>query len=157
MSAADILKILGGHSGIYYRPYSPKDIVISVGIPPEKLGAWDFIWARYNKPQVKLFKSLGGRGTFAKNTDKSGIIEIGVMQSSIDCGMMDIMELMGIAIPISIVDIGTGGTSGVLATSCRRVETPEWRRDAMPGITLFTYEASFMSISWGVQLPGLEE
>lgn len=157
MSASDILKILGTHDRIYYRPYSPRDIVISVGIPPEKLDAWDFVWARYNKPQVKRFGNLGGRGVFVPNIDKSGILEIGVMQSSVDCGVMDIMELMGIAIPITVVDVGTAGTSGVIATSCRRVETPEWRRDAMLGIVLFTYEASFMSISWGIQLPGAEE
>jgi hypothetical protein len=156
MSAADILKILGTHDGIYYRAYSPKDIVISLGIPPENLGAWDFVWARYNKPQVKRFPNLGGRGTFVNNKDKSGIIEIGVAQSSVDCGMMDVLEALGIAIPITVIDAGTAGTSGVLATSCRRVETPEWRRDAMPGIIPFTFEATFMTISWGVQLPGGE-
>lgn len=153
MSATDILNLLGGHDGLYYRPYSPNDIVISAGLPPVLVSGWDYVFAHYNKPQTKRFGNLGGRGRFVNNIDKSGIIEIGILQGAIAGGILDVLSSVGIAIPIVLIDIGSGGTSGVLATSCCRVETPEWRREAIPGIIPFTFEATFMAISSGIQLP----
>jgi hypothetical protein len=153
MSATEILKLLGGHDGLYYRAYSPTDIVISAGIPPILISGWDYVFARYNKPQIKRFPNLGGRGRFVNNIDKSGIIEIGILQGAIAGGILDILSSIGIAIPILLIDIGSGGTSGVLSTSCCRTETPEWRREAIPGIIPFTFEATFMTISSGIQLP----
>lgn len=155
MSAADIFKILTGHDGIFYRPYSPADVVVSVGAPPDKLTAWDYVLAYHKNPQKKLFQSLGGGGCSANNLNKSGIIELGILQSSIDCGLLDILDQAGIPIPIICVDKGTGGTSGFTALTSQRVDTPKWRRALKAGVIQFTFETNELQIDWGVQL--LEE
>jgi hypothetical protein len=153
MSASDILNILTGHDGLFYRPYSPSDIIITAGAPPVCVGGWDYVWARYNNPQNKRFPNLGGRGVFVSNTDKSGLLEIGILQGMISGGALDILDTAGVAVPIVVLDKGSGGTSGVVATACRRVSTPEWRRQKLPEIVPFTFEVTHMEISWGLQLP----
>jgi len=152
MSAADIFKILSGHDGIFYRPYSPTDVVVSVGAPPDKLTAWDYVLAYHKHPQKKVFQSLGGGGCSVNNINTSGIIEVGILQSSTDCGLLDLLDQIGIPMPIICVDKGTGGTSGFTTLGASRVDTPKWRRALKAGVIQFTFETNALQIDWGVQL-----
>jgi hypothetical protein len=153
MGMSDVIKMMGGHDGLYYRPYSVTDVKISVGFIPKLMGAWHYVMAKHNAPQNKRFGSLAGSGVFVGNQNKSGIIEIGMLDGTLDAAISDIFNAVDIAFPIAVIDIGTAGTSGIIALACKRVETPEWRRDALPDITTFTFEAHHLEMSWGLRIP----
>lgn len=156
MAAADILNILnGGHSEEYVK-YSPKDVIITAGIPGQKITGWHYVTAYHNAPQRKLWPNLGGRGVFTPNVNQSGIIEIGIIHGAVSGGALEIIDAAGIPVPIVIADICTGGTSNVLSTSCMRVGNPRWRRSNRLDIVSYQFAATFLSISWGVQLPELD-
>jgi hypothetical protein len=95
---------------------------------------------------------LGGNGVFVGNQNKSGIIEIAVLSGTITVGGLQVMELTGIPFPIIATDKATGGTSGFVASACRRVSTPEWRRAKFPNFEIFTYATPSLIISEGIRL-----
>lgn len=153
MSIQDVIRILGTHNGRYFRPYDPRNVLINAGAPPVKLDGWNYVFAQHNKAQRKRFSSLGGGGCWARNSNTSGTVEIGFLQGHVSIGALEVLDTMDISIPFVVVDTGTGGTSGFVASNCRRVETPQWRREKLAGITIFTFETKTLDISWGLQLP----
>jgi hypothetical protein len=158
MSLESLLKALADHSPseeIVYTPYRITDNKITYGIPPIQICGLDHISARHNFPQTGLFMSLTGAGVFASNRNQSGIIEIGLLDGSISCGGIEAMALTGIPFPIAIVDVSSAGTSGVLATACRQVETPEWRREATAGVAVYTFKTPRLIMSHGFHLPAI--
>jgi hypothetical protein len=136
-----------------YLPYSINDVAVAFGAPPAPIVSLDYVFARHNAPQNKMFSSLTGSGVFVVNANQSGIVEFGIMNGSISAGVIEVAQTLGIPFPITITDLSSGGTSSVLATACREVETPEWRREAFPGVRVYTFETPRLLIFHGIRLP----
>jgi len=153
---SDLVKIMASKNlvpEIAYLPHSISDIKIIYGVPPVPIIGLNYIWAKHNVPQVKLFKCLTSSGVFGSNLNTSGIIEIGILDGSLSCGGIQIMGLTGIPFPIIVTDLNSGGTSTVVATACRQAGTPEWRKEAFVGVQIFTFETPRLLISQGIKLP----
>lgn len=144
---------VGGGEEIDYQHYCLNDTHVKLGIPPIDARGVDFVAARYLAAQNTLFQCLTGKGVFASNENTSGVIELGVLNGSVTQGHIDIMQLTGIPFPINLADTSSGGTSVVTATGCRMLEIPEWRRDAFPGVVVYTFTSSRMYINHGLRLP----
>lgn len=156
LSAKDVARILGGqelNEFINYTPYDFSKVTISVGVPPMPIIGLDYVSARFINPRKKRFQCLTGRGVFASNTNTAGVIEFGILGGSLSQGVVEIIELTGIPYPIIINDSTTGGTSSVVASACQQVSTPEWKRGAVPGLTIYTFETTRMFINHGLRLP----
>jgi hypothetical protein len=95
---------------------------------------------------------LTGKGIFIPNINSSGIIEIGIMNGSASCAGIELLELTGIPFPLAATDGDTGGTGTILASACRRVGTPEWRREALPSIDIHTFHTPQLIINNGLRL-----
>lgn len=154
MSAA-IAKLLGAFTGekVDYVPYDIENTKIYYGVPPFKIGGFDYVFARRNNPETGMIMGLTGTGVFVDNINKSGIIEIGLQNGSLSGGAMQIANLTGIPFPITITDTSSKGTSTVLGTACRLTKTPEWRRALFPSLTIYTLETPNLLISQGVRIP----
>lgn len=146
-----INKVVGGN--VNYLPYDISQIVITYGVPPIPIRGLEYVWAKHNNPQKKLVMSLNGKGVFVSNNNTSGIIEIALLGESVSCAGIQAMGLTGIPFPIAISDMTTGATSSVLASACQLVETPEWRREKMPSLNIFTFATPKLIISNGLRLP----
>lgn len=153
MSASLIKKIkeLFGNR-VNYRPYNIRSTEIMYGTPPTPILGLAYVFARHNRPQTKLIMGFTGTGPFVSNNNSSGIIEIGIMTGSASCAGIEVMDLTGIPFPIIVTDKDSGGTSTVVASACRRTDTPEWRRDKLPGISIFTFSTPRLLISDGLRL-----
>jgi len=145
----------GALDRVIYVPYNIKDTKLFVGIPPTLIIGLDYVFARYNEPRWKRIKGVNGKSRFAKNKDDSGIIEFGIIGGSLSCGVIQLLEELQIPFPISIQDFSSAGTSFVLADSCVRVDTPEWRREATVGLQVYTFETNTLAISNGIRLQEL--
>jgi len=155
-SIKQIAKLLGDKDlleTIAYAPYKFTDNKVLFGAPPTPLIGLDFITARHLNPQRKRFQCLTGRGVFASNINTAGVIEVGIMTGSLSQGLIEVMQATGIPYPIIIQDISSGGTSSVIATACQLVETPEWKRELMTGVTVYTFESARLFINHGIKLP----
>lgn len=135
-----------------FRPYDIRRTVITYGIPPIPLRGIQYVFARHNVQQNKLIMGLSGQGVFVSNQNQSGIIEFGILNGSVACAEIELMELTGIPMPIVLTDLDTDGTSTVLASGCRRTGSPEWRRELLPGIDVYTFETPLLLISDGLRL-----
>lgn len=159
MATDAILKVLGDHipaEEIIYAPYSIADTKIMYGIPAQTVVGLDYIVVRHNHPQTKCMMGLTGAGLFATNRNQSGIVEIGLLSGTISCGGFDAMDILGIPFPLAIVDKACGGSSGIVATACKRVGTPEWARRAAVGVDVYTFESPRLLIAHGLRLPVFE-
>jgi hypothetical protein len=139
-------------SNINYRPYNIKNTQFLYGAPPVPITGLQYVFAKHDYAQTKLVKCLTGKGIFVSNQSKSGLIELALMQGSPTCAGIQIVDFTGIPFPILITDLDSGGTSTVIASACRRVDTPEWRREAMPGLSIFTFATPRLLISDGLRL-----
>ena len=137
---------------VNYKPYDLRDTVIMYGVPPVPIKGLEYVYAQHMQPRTKLVMSLTGDGVFVGNQNQAGIIEIDIMTGSVSCAGIEVMELTGIPFPMAITDKSTAGTSTVLASACRRVGTPEWRREAFPGISVFTFATPRLLISDGLRM-----
>jgi hypothetical protein len=135
-----------------YLSYDITMVVISVGAPVIAVEGWNYVWARHNQPQTRLVMSLGGNGVFVGNRNQSGMIEIGIMGETASSAGIQALEMTGIPLPIHIADGTTGGTGFVLGTACRQVGTPEWRREKIPGMNIFTFATDRLIVSPGLRL-----
>lgn len=135
-----------------FRPYNIKNNIILYGAPPVPFKGINYLYSRYNNPQTKLVMCLKGTGIFVSNRDQSGIIEVGILDGSVSCAGIQVMESTGIPFPIAVIDTDSGGLSSIAASACRRVGTPEWRRDKVVGIKTFTFETPRLFISDGLRL-----
>lgn len=142
-----------GENEIVLTPYNFNDTKVLLGVPPVPLIGLDFISAKNTNRKAKRFQCLTGSATFCHNNNLAGVIELGMLSGSLSQGHIQINDFVGIAFPILIQDKSSGGTSTVLGTGCSLIETPEWRRAAAPGLTIWTFEADRLLISHGVHLP----
>jgi hypothetical protein len=99
-----------------------------------------------------MIMSLTGKGVFCGNLNNSGIIEVGVMADSADAGAIQAFALLGVPMPFFATDIKTAGTSFVAASDCKLIQTPEWRRSLVPGVSIFTFSTPLLIIKHGVRL-----
>ena len=151
MSSA-IAKLVSGFKGdaVDYVPYDLDNVKIMYGLPPFKVGGFDYVFASRLSPDARLVMSLNNTGVFVNNQNKSGIIEIGLLNGCFSSGLIQIANAVGIPFPVVITDTSTLGTSTVLGTACRAVETPEWRRELFPSLTVYTLWTPRLLISQGV-------
>lgn len=141
---------------VTYIPYNMKEIFVSYGMPPVPLTGIDFISAAFVKPRVKSIPSLTGPGVFAKNKNQEGFIEIGILSSSLSSGAIQLLDYTGINFPVIAADGTTRGTSFIAGTKCRLIQTPEWRRDRVVGVTVFTFLTTRLIISHGLRAMEIE-
>lgn len=135
-----------------YVPYNIKDTKIMVGVPSVPIVGLEYIFAKHFQWRTKMRMSLTGRGIFTSNRSSSGMIEVAVLSESASSAAMQTYGLTGVNIPISATDIKTAGTSFFIASNCRLVNTPEWRRAASPGLAIFTFHTPRLLISNGLRL-----
>lgn len=154
MTAA-LIKAVKGLMGdkVDYMPHSLANAVVLYGVPPVPVRGLDYVFARYKHPQNRLVMSLNGKGVYVSNNNKSAIIEFGILNGTVTGAGVQIAELVGIPFPIILTDKTSGGTSTCIALSCRRVGTPEWRREKLPGVDIYTFETDRLLMSTGVRLP----
>lgn len=158
ISADQLAKLLGVHPEslqLELLAYSFNDTKVLIGAPLKPLLGLEYVSARHLNPQTKRFQCLSGRGVFASNTNQAGIIEIGLLRGSPAQGSIELAQLSGIPYPIIMQDIASGGSSQVVATACQMTSTPEWKREAVPGVNVFTFETTRLFIAHGLQLPYL--
>jgi len=62
------------------------------------------------------------------------------------------MDFTGIPFPIAVTDLDSAGTSTVIASACRLIGTPEWRRSRLPGIKIYTFGTPMLKISDGLRM-----
>lgn len=136
----------------FYKPYNIKNTSIMYGIPPVPIRGLQYIFAQHTNPRTALIMGLTGSGVFVGNKNQSGIIEIGILEGTVSGGGIQLLELTGIPFPIMVTDTTSGGTSTVIATACRLVGTPQWRRDRLPDIKPYTFAVENLAISDGVRL-----
>jgi hypothetical protein len=154
MSVASLINTINSASGaeIPYQPYDFSNVSVLVGTPPLKITGLQYILSRHNAPQTTLVMSLTGGGVFLGNHNMSGIIELGILSGTVSGAAIQMINLAGIPFPVAITDDASGGTSTVLASGCRRVGTPEWRRSAVTGIDIYTFETPRLLLSDGLLL-----
>lgn len=140
---------------INFEPYNFRDdIKVHLGTaPPVPIIGIDSINVAYLHPRAKLISCLTGGATFVSNRNLNGFVEFVMMDGSPSCAAIQALEILGIPYPIAGVDINTGGTSRFLATACRRVNTPQWRKSRRPSRLVFMFHTTRLLISNGVRLP----
>jgi len=138
---------------VNYLPYNIADTSIVLGTPQVPMVGVEYVWARYDAQQTTMIKSLNGKSIFVSNNNRTGTIEFGLLDGTASNGAVEILNLTGIPFPINIVDSKTGGTSRVLGTACRLIATPEWRRDAIPGVNIYTFSCARLEVNQGIRLP----
>jgi hypothetical protein len=149
----DVLKSFtnyGEPNRINYRAYDLTDTKVVIGsIPPVPIHGLSYVVAYHHRPQVRRFSSMTGKSVYAGNLNSSGIIEIGLQSDCISVAMIQILELTGLPFPCVVTDIGTSGFSTVVASEMREVGTPEWRRAALPSLSIHTFDCGRLLINNG--------
>lgn len=140
-------------SEIAYYPWNINDTKILYGDPLTHLRDIEYVICKYNFTQVKLFHSLASGGVFVNNRNQSGTIEVGIANWSISVGRIEMASLTGIPYQLHITDLISVGTSNVVATKCKQTDTPEWKREAAPGIKIYTFETPKLVITQGIHSP----
>lgn len=136
---------------VNYLPYSMADTFMTVGAPPVTVKGLQYVFANRMNRSVGMRMSLNAKGIYLDNQNKSGIVEFAVLSNTVTTGAMELMNLTGIAGPIFITDKSTKGTSTVLGTKAKLIQTPEWRRSKFPNLQIFTYHVASLNISHGVR------
>ena len=152
---AQTLGVFPKTNDMVLKPYSFNDTKVIFGAPPFPLVGLEYVMARHVNQQTKRFQCLSGRGVFASNVNQSGIIELGFLRGSPSQFDVQLAQLSGVPFPIVLMDLASGGSSQVVATGCQLTETPEWRREALPGINVYTFETTRLFVAHGIQLPVL--
>ncbi len=148
---AQLLKVAGDEN-INYEPYDLRQIDVFYGLPPIPIKGISYINAQYTAPRTKLVSSLNGGGVHVDNSNIGGVVELGVMAGSVSGGAIQVMGLLAQPFPIIIEERTSGGSATVVATECRLADTPVWRREARPGIDVYTFTAPLIAIVNGMRL-----
>jgi len=135
-----------------YIPHDIRDVLVLYGLPPVPVYGLEYVFARHNEPQTRLVMSLTGKGVFVPNQNKSGVIEFAVLNGTVTGAGIQIVEMLGMPFPMVITDKSSGGLSTVVALSARLIGTPEWRREALPGLDIYTFACDDLFISTGLRL-----
>lgn len=139
-------------SGTDYLAYNINDTKVAVGLPPVPMVGIEYVSASMLNNQVTRMSTLNNKGVFVSNGNMAGVVEIGLLSESASVGAIQAYSLVGLPIPIYSTDIKTAGTSFIFADACRVVKTPQWKRAAAPGITIFSFETNRLIISHGLRL-----
>ena len=150
---ASVLSDMIPEPRIALEPYSFGDVQVFIGAPLTPLFGLDYVAARHVNPQAKRFQCLTGRGVYAHNVNSAGIVEIGMLRGSPAQAIIDLMQASGVPYPLTVQDVRSGGTSQVMATGCQLTETPEWKREALPGVNIYRFETTRLFVMHGMQLP----
>ncbi|MCP4604487.1 MAG: hypothetical protein GY847_28855 [Proteobacteria bacterium] len=151
MSNLELIKsLVGMGTTIHYVPHNITHTNIMYGAPPVSLTGFDSVAAWRNVPSKKRIGSLTGKGLFVTNNNKSGVIEITFLDSTIACVAIEAAGMIGIPFPIIITDSSTK-LALVAGMSCSLVETPQWRRALTPDRVVYHFEATDLTISHGVR------
>lgn len=137
---------------VNYAPYNLKDTTVMLGTPQVPMVGLQYCFARFNSPRRRLIQSLNTKGVFVSNLNTAGTMEIGLLSGTVSNGQIQAMQLTGIPFPIVMVDEKSGATSSAIGTACQLIATPEWRRAAFPGVTVYTFETARLIISHGIRL-----
>lgn len=143
--------ITGDAIEVYYQPYSISDVLLTAGVPPTPLHGIEAIRAIRTVPKTRLQMCLTGSGTFVNNRNLSGQIDITTMKGGKADAVLQLLDMAGIAFPIYCVDRGTDGSAFILGSSCREINTPEWRKSRTNGLTVHTFRVSKLVISGGIR------
>lgn len=150
MSALELIKkVVGAVDRVDYVSYNFKDVLFLYGAPPINVSGLHYVFARHNFPQRKMIMDLRAKGFAASNRNKSGIIEFGILEGSISTAAIEVIQLTGIPAPINVIDRSSNGLSTVTCKSAVQVGTPEWRREKLPGISVYTFETAELYIARG--------
>jgi hypothetical protein len=158
MTMEKLLSALSEHypgDQILYMPYDIRDTKIAYGTPAIPISGLDHVIVKHRAARTKLVMGLSGTGSFVDNINMAGSVEIGILAGSVTGGGIEMAGLTGIPFPILISDLSSGGTSGILASACRLTVTPDWRREATPGVDVYVFETPRLLISRGLHLPQL--
>jgi hypothetical protein len=137
---------------VNYAPYNLKDTMVMVGTPQVPMIGLQYCWARYTAPRRRRIQCFTCKGVFVANLNTAGVMEIAILSGTVSNGHIQAAQLTGIPFPIVMVDGKSGGTSSAIGTACQLVATPEWRRAAFPGVTVYTFETTRLVISHGIRL-----
>lgn len=155
LSLPELTKLVASvktEGNINYVPYDIRDTHVFYGIPPVPMVGINRVLARYTSPSTRLVNCLTTKGVHATNKNKSGIIELEIMSGSVSGGAIQVIGYMNQPVPLFIEDTKTGGTSTIIAPECRLAETPAWRREATPGVDVWTFTSTTMTIIHGMRL-----
>ena len=136
---------------VHYLPYSIGDTVVLLGTPQVPIEGLQYVWASFDAPQRVMVKSLNAKCIWVPNNNKTGTIEFALLPGTVSNGVVELLTLTGIPFPINILDNSTLGTSRVLGASCQLTTTPEWRREALPGLNVYTFSTNRLDIAHGVR------
>jgi len=138
---------------VNYIPYNlKKDTIITYGTPPVPIVGLESFSATYLQPRSKLVMCLTGKGVFVSNQNRSGLIELVLLSGSVSCGAIQALEAVGIPMPLGAIDNKSAGTSFMLGSACRLIQTPPWRRAARPDRVVFTFHTPRLIVSTGIRL-----
>ena len=146
----ELLKV-AGDANINYTPYNIARTDVWYGMPPLPIEGIAHIRAQYTAPRTKMVQSLTGKGVHVDNSNTGGIVELGVMAGSVSGGAIQVMGLLAQPFPLIIEERTSAGSATVVATACRLADTPVWRREATPGIDVYTFTAPLMAIVGGMR------
>lgn len=154
-TVAEILGLLPQADDVNQVPYCFDDTAVMVGWPLTRLGGLDFVRCRFLAPRSKRFSSLGGGAVFLSNRNMSGEIELRFAQGAFSLAHMEIFDLSGIAMPIAISDISTGGTGSVVGVGCRIIDKGEFVREQEAPMVTLKLEIDRMGMFHGLRLPAI--
>jgi hypothetical protein len=148
---AELIKSIAGKVGqIHYVDHNFGNIKVFWGIPPVQLTGLSYVLAYHTAPKNKLIKSLNSSGVFVSNQNTSGIVELGILSTSVSCAAIQIIDLTGLAAPFALTD-----SDAILSTAAgaaaKLTVTPEWRRSKNPNVTVYTFEVDKLIISHGMK------
>jgi hypothetical protein len=148
----NVIQNISGDGNINYEAYNFADTQAFYGIPPIPLRGLKRITADYTAPRARLFNCLTGSGVHVDNINTSGVIELEFMAGSVSGAAIQVMAETKQPLPIFIIDTKSGGTSTLIAPECRLIATPPWKREASPGVDIYTFSSVRMTKLIGVRL-----
>jgi len=152
---AEIIGVYPQTSDVNQVPYCMTDSVVNVGWPLTRMGGLDFIKCRFLTPRAKRFPSLGGGACFLSNRNTGGEMEFRFAQGAFSLAHLELFDGFGVAMPIVITDIGTGGTASVVGVGCRVIDKGEWKREKEAPPVTVKLEIDRMAMFHGLRLPAI--
>lgn len=87
------------------------------------------------------------------NRNTSGEIVLDFAQGAVSLAHLELLSAAGVAMPLVISDISTGGTASVIGTGCRVVDKGDFERSETAGTISVKLEADRMGLFHGLRMP----
>jgi hypothetical protein len=155
--AAEILGLYPQTEDIDQVPYYFKNTIVLFGSPLTPITGLDSVRCRPLNPKAFYYPSIGGGGAFASNNNTSGEIELQFLQGAFSIAHIELFDATGIAMPLIITDISSGGTGMVIGSACRVVDIGEWERGEEAPIVIIRMIANRMIIKHGLRVPKIHK